>query len=55
MKTLKVLSALLAYPSADLVAAADELKGALLAERVIPRQQLEAVLRLIDEMAQGEL
>jgi nitrate reductase delta subunit len=55
MKTLKVLSALLAYPSADLAAAADELKGALLAERVIPRQQLEAVLRLIDEVAQGDL
>ena len=35
MKTLKVLSALLSYPTADLLAAADDLERVLAAERDI--------------------
>jgi nitrate reductase delta subunit len=55
MKTLKVLSALLSYPSAELVAAADELRQALTAEAVIPRSERQRVLGLIDEIASGDL
>ena len=55
MKTLKVLSALLTYPSAELVAAADEMKQALRVEALLGPWQIDAVIRLIDELAQGDL
>lgn len=55
MKTLKVLSALLTYPTEDLQAAASELKSVLRAERVLPKQHLEAVVALIDDIAAHDL
>ena len=55
MKTLKVLSALLTYPSDELIAAAPELKAALAREAVLPRQHLAAVQALIDDVASRDL
>ena len=55
MKTLKVLSALLSYPTAGLAGAADEMKQALRAEALLPAPQLAALLQLIDELAGGDL
>ncbi|MGL4324203.1 MAG: nitrate reductase molybdenum cofactor assembly chaperone [Beijerinckiaceae bacterium] len=55
MKTLKVLSALLTYPTAELVAAAPELKAVLSAEKLLPAAHLAAVTRLIDDIADGDL
>jgi nitrate reductase molybdenum cofactor assembly chaperone NarJ/NarW len=55
MKTLKVLSALLTYPSVGLMAAADELKQALRSEALLGPSQIDAVSRLIDEMGGGDL
>lgn len=55
MKTFKVLSALLSYPTAEMQAAAGELRAALDAEAVLPpalRNQLDT---LIDELAHGDL
>jgi nitrate reductase delta subunit len=51
MKTLKVLSALLIYPTAELQSAAGELKAILRAERALPPAHLGAVLALIDDIA----
>ncbi len=55
MKTLKVLSALLHYPSRELQAAAGELNVALHAERILPAPARQAVASLIDEIAQRDL
>lgn len=55
MKTLKVLSALLSYPAPGLAGAADEMKQVLRAEALLPAPQLTALLRLIDELALGDL
>lgn len=55
MKTLKVLSALLSYPDADLAAAAPELRAALEDDRLLDADALEAVEALIDELAQDDL
>jgi nitrate reductase molybdenum cofactor assembly chaperone NarJ/NarW len=55
MKTFKVLSALLSYPSEELIAAAGEFSAILDAENLIPRQQRAALDMLIDEIAQGEV
>ncbi len=55
MKTLKVLSALLTYPTPELLAAADELKAVLRREGVLKRQALDGVLALIDDLGQGDL
>ncbi len=55
MKTLKVLSALLTYPSAELQAAAPELKAALAAEGVLPRVHLAGVTDLVDDIADRDL
>jgi nitrate reductase delta subunit len=55
MKTLKVLSALLTYPSEELVAASDELRAVLIAERVLPKPELAAVLALIDDLTASDL
>lgn len=55
MKTFKVLSALLTYPTAELQAAAGELRAALDADAVVPpalRNHLDA---LIDEIGTGDL
>jgi nitrate reductase delta subunit len=55
MKTLKVLSALLTYPTPELLEAADELKGVLKREGVLKRQSLDGVLKLIDALVEGDL
>ena len=55
MKTLKVLSALLTYPSEELQAAAPELKDVLRAEGVLPRAHLAGVTHLIDDIAGRDL
>lgn len=55
MKTLKVLSALLAYPTDDLIAAAEELKAILMREAVLKPTQLAAVAVLIDDIAGRDL
>jgi nitrate reductase delta subunit len=55
MKTLKVLSALLTYPSGELIAAAGELKATLVREAVLPRRDLAAVADLIDDIAGRDL
>ena len=51
MKTLKVLSALLTYPSGELITAAPELKAILAREAVVPRSRRAAVEALIDDIA----
>jgi nitrate reductase delta subunit len=55
MKTLRALAALLSYPTAELVAAADEIRQALDREAVVPAPEREALHRLIDDLAAGDL
>ena len=55
MKTLKVLSALLSYPSRDLIDAADELKRVLASEGVLPQAHVCALHAFIDDLAGGDL
>jgi len=55
VKTLKVLSALLTYPTGDLLAAAGELKAALTSESILSRRDLAAVNALIDDLAGRDL
>jgi nitrate reductase molybdenum cofactor assembly chaperone NarJ/NarW len=55
MKTLKVLSALLAYPTSELQAAASELKSALRAEALLPAPQHAALEAFIDDFAGRDL
>lgn len=54
-KTLKVLSALLTYPTAEMQAAAAELKAALAAEGVLPKSAMTGVIALIDDLAARDL
>lgn len=55
MKTFKVLSALLTYPSQDLIAAAPEFVTVLDSENLVPAVQRDALDALIKEVATGEL
>jgi len=55
MRTLKVLSALLTYPTGELQAAADELKAVLAKEAILSRRDLAAVGTLIDDIASRDL
>ncbi len=55
MRTLKVLSALLTYPTADLVAAGDELKAVMERESVLPARERAALAGLIDDLAAHDL
>jgi nitrate reductase molybdenum cofactor assembly chaperone NarJ/NarW len=55
MKTLKVLSALLSYPTAELQAARDELIVAIEHEAVLPKADRKALSSLIDDLADGDL
>ena len=55
MKTLRVLSALLTYPTAELIAAASELKAVLAREGVLPSRNRAGVERLIDDLASHDL
>lgn len=51
MKTLKVLSALLAYPTSELQAAATEMKDVLRKEAVLPKVACAAIEEFIDDLA----
>ena len=55
MRTLKVLSALLVYPTADLQRAAPELVAVLDRERLLPTARREALVELIADIARGDL
>lgn len=55
MKTFKVLSALLTYPSYDLIAAAPEFPAVLDEENLVPAAQRPALDVLIEEIAAGDL
>lgn len=55
MKTLRVLSAVLAYPTGDLQAAAGEMTAALTAEAVLPKRERAALAALLCELAADDL
>lgn len=55
MRTLKALSALLTYPTAELQAAAAEIKAVLATEAVLPRTHVARVADLIDDIAGRDL
>jgi len=55
MRTLRALSALLSYPTADLVAAIDEIRDVIDGDAVLPPADRAEVHRLIDDLASGDL
>lgn len=55
MKTLKVLSALLSYPTEELVAARDELATVLDREALLRKSDRSAIQGLIDDLANADL
>ncbi len=55
MKTLKVLSALLTYPTAELVAACDELAAVVDREAAVPKAGRAALRHLIADLRDGDL
>lgn len=55
MKTYRALSALLSYPTAELVAAAAEIAGVLDAERLVAPTQRRSVDRLLRELRTDDL
>ncbi len=55
MWTLKVLSALLTYPSEELQIAADELKSMLAKEAILPERHRSTIAALIDDIAGRDL
>ena len=55
MRTLKVLSALLTYPTPELIAAGLDMLAVLDREAVLPRRERAAVARLIDDLAEHDL
>jgi nitrate reductase delta subunit len=54
-KTLKVLSALLTYPTAELQAAVPEMRAALDAENRLPQKNRHRIDRILEELADGDL
>jgi len=54
-RTLKVLSALLTYPNAELQKAVPEMRAALDAERALPQPNRHRLDRALDEIATGDL
>jgi nitrate reductase delta subunit len=54
-KTLKVLSALLAYPTAELQQAVPEMRAALDAEARLPRKHRDRLDRIMEEIATSDL
>ncbi len=54
-KTLKVLSALLTYPTSELQAAVAEMRAALDAEARLPQRNRDRLERLLEEIAGGDL
>lgn len=55
MKTLKVLSSLLSYPTEELRAARAELADVMERESVLPKIERMALLKLLDDIASGDL
>ena len=55
MKTLRALAALLSYPTAELVAAADEIRETLDREAMVPAPERANLHRLVDDLAAGDL
>ena len=54
-KTLKVLSAVLSYPTAELQAAIPEMRTVLDTEARLPRRNRDRLDRILDEIAAGDL
>jgi nitrate reductase delta subunit len=54
-RTLKALSALLTYPTAELQAAIPEMRAALDAEGRLPRKNRDRLDRILEEIAMGDL
>jgi nitrate reductase delta subunit len=54
-KTLKVLSALLTYPTAELQAAVPEMRAVLDAENRLPQKNRDRLDRILEEMVNGDL
>ena len=54
-RTLKVLSALLSYPTAELQAAVPEMRAVLDTESRLPRKNRERLDRILEEIAGGDL
>ena len=54
-RTLKVLSALLSYPTAELQAAVPEMRAALDAEARLPQRNRDRLDRILEELAAGDL
>ena len=54
-RTLKVLSALLSYPTAELQAAVPEMRAALDAEARLPQRNRDRLDRILEELATGDL
>ena len=55
MKTLKVLSALLTYPTPELIGAGDEMKAVLVREKVLAKSHIAAVVELIDDLMHRDI
>jgi nitrate reductase delta subunit len=55
MKTLKVFSALLSYPTHELQNAAEELKGALRAEALLSASEYDEMAAFIDDLATRDI
>jgi len=55
MKTLRVLAALLSYPTAELVAATREIREAIDGDAVLPAVERAGLHRLIDDLEGGDL
>ena len=55
MKTLKVLSALLSYPTAELIAAVGEFEGVLDQEQLLSKSERAALRVLIADLAAADL
>ena len=55
VKTYKALSALLTYPTAELQAAAPEIRRVLHVEGLLPAHALRGLDRLVAELATGDL
>ena len=53
--TLKTLSALLTYPTAELKSAVPEMRAALNRENVLPKAASDRLARLLDEISDGDL
>ncbi|REF72160.1 MULTISPECIES: nitrate reductase molybdenum cofactor assembly chaperone [Paracoccus] len=55
MKSFKALSALLSYPSEELIAALTEIDAVLHAEGLLGPKRMEEIARLLQELRQGDL